>query len=136
MASGALELVLPEGWARAKGFSYGVKAAGRTPLFVAGQLAVVDGAVAPPAGMSFGDQFRQSLKNVVDVVRSAGGTPADIASLRVFVTSIGDFKRAQREIAAHWGDLLGKHFPAMTLVEVSALFEDTAQIEIEAVALI
>jgi enamine deaminase RidA (YjgF/YER057c/UK114 family) len=131
-----LKFVLPDGWQRAKGFSYGVTGTGREPLYVAGQLAVVKGAPEPEDGMAFADQFRLSLSNVVQVVESAGGTAADIASLRVFVTSIESFKGAQAAIASAWAQLLGKHFPAMTLIEVSALFEKTAAVEIEAVALL
>ena len=136
MSSTELKAVLPDGWRRAKGFSYGVYGEGRTPLYVAGQLAVVHGAAAPEAGLKFKDQFRLSLSNVVDVVVAAGGSATDIASLRVFVTDIASFKSAQDEIAAAWGDLLGKHFPAMALVEVTALFEETALVEIEAIALL
>lgn len=136
MSSIGLKVVLPDGWRRAKGFSYGVYGAGRAPLYVAGQLAVVHGAAAPESGLKFEDQFRLSLSNVVDVVTAAGGAPTDIASLRVFVTDIASFKSAQDEIAVAWGDLLGKHFPAMTLVEVTALFEETALVEIEAIALL
>lgn len=136
MTSTELKTVLPEGWRRAKGFSYGVYGPGRAPLYVAGQLAVINGAAAPEPGMSFQDQFRRSLSNVVDVVRAAGGGAPDIASLRVLVTSLSSFKTAQAEIAVAWSDLLGKHFPAMTLVEVASLFEETAMVEIEAIALL
>jgi enamine deaminase RidA (YjgF/YER057c/UK114 family) len=76
------------------------------------------------------------LGNVVAVAEAAGGAAADIASLRVFVTSIAAFKSAQQDIAASWRRILGSHFPAMTLVEVTALFEPTADVEIEAVALL
>ena len=130
------QIVLPEGWKRAKGFSYGVYAPDRMPLFIAGQLAVVDGATAPAAGMTFSQQFELALGNVVAVAEAAGGAAADIASLRVFVTSIAAFKSAQQDIAASWRRILGSHFPAMTLVEVTALFEPTADVEIEAVALL
>lgn len=131
-----LKIVLPDGWKRAKGFSYGVYAPDRMPLFVAGQLAVVDGAAAPAADMGFSDQFELALRNVMSVVEAAGGLASDIASLRVFVTSVNAFKAAQKEIALSWRSVLGAHFPAMTLVEVAALFESTASVEIEAVALL
>jgi enamine deaminase RidA (YjgF/YER057c/UK114 family) len=136
MSSNELRAVLPDGWRRAKGFSYGVCGTGRIPLYVAGQLAVVDGAAAPVPGMKLEDQFRLSLSNVVDVVVAAGGAAKDIASLRVFVTNIASFKNAQNAVAVAWSNVLGKHFPAMTLVEVTALFEETALVEIEAVALL
>ncbi|MCK1447072.1 RidA family protein [Bradyrhizobium sp. 2] len=135
-ATSGLRTILPEGWARAKGFSYGVEGADRRVVLIAGQLAVVRGAVAPEAGMPFPDQFIQCLQNVVDVVRSAGGDAGDVAALKVFVTSMADFKRSQSETAQGWASIFGRHFPAMTLIEVSALFEETALVEIEAVALI
>jgi enamine deaminase RidA (YjgF/YER057c/UK114 family) len=105
-------------------------------VLIAGQLAVVRGALAPEAGMPFPDQFIQCLQNVVDVARSAGGNACDVAALKVFVTCMADFKRCQSEIAQGWTRIFGRHFPAMTLIEVSALFEETALVEIEAVALI
>jgi enamine deaminase RidA (YjgF/YER057c/UK114 family) len=131
-----LRTLLPNGWQRAKGFSYGVMGLDREPLLVAGQLAVTNGAASPDAGLSFSDQFCQCLRNVVTVVETAGGSATDVAALRVFVTDIQSFKRSQADIASCWKQVLGKHFPAMTLVEVSALFEEAALVEIEAVALL
>jgi enamine deaminase RidA (YjgF/YER057c/UK114 family) len=132
----AIQAVLPEGWKRAKGFSYGMYGAGRTPLYVAGQLAVVRGEAAPAAELTFSEQFDLSLRNVVEVVAAAGGGATDLASLRIFVTDMAAFKSAKVEIAESWRKILGLHFPPMTLVEVTALFEATAFIEIEAVALL
>ncbi|HEY0293783.1 MAG TPA: RidA family protein [Bordetella sp.] len=132
----SLEFILPEGWSRPRGFTHGVTGQDRRVLCVAGQLAGATGADAPPAGMSLPAQFGASLANVVRVVQAAGGQAGDIAALRVFVTDIQAFKQGQAEIAAAWGKLLGRHFPAMTLVEVRALFEETAQVEIEAQALL
>jgi enamine deaminase RidA (YjgF/YER057c/UK114 family) len=132
----SLKFVLPQGWARAKGFSYGVMAADRDVLCVAGQLAVENGAAAPPPGLGMADQFVKSLENVVAVVRAAGGQPSDIAALRVFVTDIGAYKADQPAIAVGWRRVIGAHFPAMTMVEVGALYEETAMVEIEAIALL
>ena len=76
------------------------------------------------------------MRNVVTVVRAAGGEPSDIAALSVFLTDIVAFKQCQSAVAASWRDVLGRHFPAMTMVEVRALFEETALVEINATALI
>ena len=131
-----LKPIIPQGWRRARGFSYGIDGGNRRSLHVSGQLAADSGAAAPRSDLSFAEQFVKSLGNVVAVVGAAGGEPTDIAILRVFVTDISAFKAAQEEIAAGWRELLGSHFPAMTMVEVTRLFEETALVEIEATALL
>ena len=132
----SLETILPEHWARPPGMSHGIAGAGRRMLLVAGQLAGRTGADAPPAGMGMAEQFEGSLRNVVTVVLAAGGEPADIASLSVFLTDMAAFKLAQPAIASVWRGLLGRHFPVMTMVEVRALYEETALVEINATALL
>ena len=127
-----LETILPEGWARPPGMAHGIAGDHRRVLLVAGQLAGATGADAPPAGMDMAEQFAASLGNVVAVVRAAGGEPSDIASLSVFLTDIAAFKRSRTAVAAAWRHLLGRHYPAMTMVEVRALFEETALVEINA----
>ena len=135
MAS-SLDIVLPDGWARPPGMSHGIAGEDRRVLLVAGQLAGPTGADAPPAGMGMAEQFAASLRNVVAVVRAAGGGPSDIAALCVFLTDMGAFKRSREAVAGAWRDILGRHFPAMTMVEVRALYEDTALVEINATALL
>ena len=136
MAANEPEVILPEGWPRPAGMSHGIVADGRRVLLVGGQLAGVTGADAPPVGLGMAEQFAASLGHVVTVVRAAGGEPSDIASLSVFVTDIAAFKRSQADVARVWRDLLGRHYPAMTMVEVQALYEDTALVEINATALL
>ena len=136
MPTSVLETILPEGWARPPGMSHGIAGGGRRVLLVAGQLAGPTGADAPPAGMGMAEQFAASLHNVVAVVRAAGGEPADIASLSVFLTDIAAFKQSRAAVAAAWREMLGRHFPAMTMVEVRALYEATALVEINATALL
>jgi|ERR1700691_453428 enamine deaminase RidA (YjgF/YER057c/UK114 family) len=131
-----LQPILPAGWSRAKGFSYGMLARSGNILLIAGQLAVTDGTAAVPHGLSLAEQFALCLRNVVGVVRAAGGQPEDVAALRAFVTDMAAFKNAQSEIGTAWRATLGAHFPAMTLVEVSGLFETTAVVEIEGTAII
>ncbi|MES4992604.1 RidA family protein [Phyllobacterium sp. 22229] len=135
-SSNDLIAVRPVGWARPAGLSYGMVGANRRHLSIAGQLGGATGTSAPSSRASFAQEFVRSLENVVAVVESAGGRPADIAALRVYVTSIDDFKAAQPEIAEAWRTLLGRHFPAITMVEVSALFERRARVEIEGTALL
>lgn len=132
----SLSFILPENWRRPPGISHGVSGTGRQMLLVGGQLGGMTGVDAPDEQADLAEQFAAALKNVTIVVRTAGGMPEDIAALRVFVTDIAAFKNAQPKIAETWRDLMGRHFPAMTLVEVRALFETTALVEIEATALI
>ena len=136
MDGSGLDVVLPQGWRRPPGMSHGLAGDGRRVLLIAGQLAGPTGADAPPPGMAMADQFAASLRNVVTVVRAAGGEPSDIAALSVFLTDIAAFKQCQAAVAVAWRDVLGRHFPAMTMVEVRALFEETALVEINATALI
>lgn len=131
-----LEMLTPEGWKRAKGFSYGVMSNGGRTIFIAGQLGVVDGATSVSAGMAFADQYIQALRNVVAVMRSAGGSAASITMLRAFVRNMDAFRQSHGPVGAVWRDLFGKHFPAMTVVEVTQLYCPNALVEIEAVAVI
>lgn len=128
-----MDTINPEGWPRPRGFSNGVVAAGRI-VKVAGQIgrhpvtdALADG---------FGGQAAQALANVVDVVKAAGGTAADIASLTWYVTDLKAYTAAGREIGSAYKELIGRHFPAMTMVQVVALLDDEAQVEIEATAVL
>jgi enamine deaminase RidA (YjgF/YER057c/UK114 family) len=131
-----LQPILPAGWNRAKGFSYGVLSRSGSLLMIAGQLAVNEGAAKVAHGFSLGDQFVLCLRNVVGVVRAAAGEPGYISALRAFITDMEAFKSAQSRIGTAWREILGAHFPAMPLVEVSALYEENALVEIEATAII
>jgi enamine deaminase RidA (YjgF/YER057c/UK114 family) len=135
MSNKTSEAILPEGWQRARGFSYGMKSSGGTTIRVAGQVAQVTGAGVAD-GLGMGAQFAQSLANVVAVVETAGGSAGDIVMLRVYVTDIDAFNAAGAELGAAWMEHLGKHFPAMTLVEVTKLIDSNAVIEIEAEAVV
>jgi enamine deaminase RidA (YjgF/YER057c/UK114 family) len=128
--------ILPEGWARARGYSHAVATEGGTTLRVAGQLAVRDGKGPVEAGLDFGAQFAQALANVVAVVRAAGGEPRHVASLRAYVTDMAAFHASGAAIGEGWRASLGKHFPAMTLVGVTALVDPNAKVEIEAEAVL
>jgi enamine deaminase RidA (YjgF/YER057c/UK114 family) len=81
-------------------------------------------------------QFAQALRNVVTVVRAVGGEPQNIVRMTCYVTDKALYTQATREIGAHWREILGKHFPAMALVEVKGLLEPGALVEIEATAAI
>src|SRR5262245_59229176 len=107
---------------------------GRELLFVAGMVGwdtpekVVPGALAA--------QSEQALRTVVAVVSEAGGRPEDVVRMLVFVTDKAAYLAQRAEIGEGWKRVMGRHFPAMALVEVAGLVEDGAQVEIEAVAAI
>lgn len=119
------------GWPAPKGYANGRAGAGSV-VHVAGQIGW------DPATGGFADgfvaQFGRALDNVIAVVRAAGGTAQDIASMTVYVTDMTAYRTAQRELGAAWRPRLGKHFPAMALVAVAALVEPNAVVEIQAVA--
>jgi enamine deaminase RidA (YjgF/YER057c/UK114 family) len=81
-------------------------------------------------------QFAQALDNVLDVVWAAGGGPESVARLVVYVTDKADYRRRQGPIGEAYRKRMGKHFPAMALLEVKSLLEDDAKVEIEATALL
>lgn len=125
--------VNPESLARPSGYSHGMKGAGEL-LFVAGQVGwtregrlVSDDLVA---------QFGQALDNVLDVVWAAGGKPESLARLVLYVTDKGEYWQRRQAIGEAYRRRMGRHFPAMTLVEVRSLLEEGARIEIEATALL
>ncbi len=128
--------VLPEGWARPRGFSHGVVAQGVRSLRIAGQIGRAPDQKTIPAGTDAGTQWKLALENLVAVVRAAGGQPEHLVALRAYVTDIAEFNASGAAIGAAWGSTLGKHFPAMTLVQVSALIDPEAKVEIEGEAIL
>jgi enamine deaminase RidA (YjgF/YER057c/UK114 family) len=130
-----LTIINPESLGPPRGYSNGVMAPpGAKLLFIAGQIAwdehqqIVSG--------DFAEQFGQALANVITVVREAGGAPESIARLLVFVTDKKDYLASRREVGQSWRALMGKHYPAMALVEVKSLLEDAAKVEIEGIAIL
>jgi len=116
-----------------RGYSHGVLATGRV-LFIAGQIGW--NAAGQMVSDDFVEQFDQALGNVLAVVREAGGTAESIARLTIYVTDKAEYVGAQASIGARYRVRMGRHYPAMTLVEVKALLEDRAKVEIEATAVL
>lgn len=129
------QMINPETLGAPKGYSNGVLAAanGRT-LFVAGQIGW--DASQRIVSASFAAQFEQALANVLTVVRAANGEPADICRFTVYLTDRAAYLAEVKEIGAAYRKLMGKHFPAMAFMEVKALMEAEAKVEIEATAVI
>lgn len=136
MSDMQIKSILPEGWARGRGYSHAIAAKGQHWLFVAGQLASVNAKFPIEPDLDMGKQFGIALGNLVEIVRSAGGKAEHIVLLRAFVTSIAEFQAASAAVGEAWGKTLGKHFPAMTLVEISKLVDPHAKVEIEGQALL
>ena len=131
-----LELVEPEGWEPPTGYSNGVLApAGARLLFVAGQIAW-DADQVLVGKNDFAAQFRQALANVLAVVDAAGGEPAHLASLTVFVKDKRAYLASRTALGKIWRELVGRHYPTMALVQVADLVEKDALVEIQAVAAI
>jgi enamine deaminase RidA (YjgF/YER057c/UK114 family) len=136
MSDIAYRTVLPEGWPRPRGFSHAVVACGATQIRIAGQIGVVRGEPGVAADADMGLQWARALANLVTVLRAAGGQPEHLIMLRAYVTDIDEFNRAGAAVGQAWASTLGKHFPAMTLVQVSGLIDPRAKVEIEGEALL
>ena len=128
-----LRFLHPRHWKPAKGYSNGVVAQGRT-VFVAGQVGW--NTDQQFESEDFVAQTRQALENVVAVVREAGGTPQHITRLTWFITDKREYVSRLPEVGEAYRRVMGKHFPAMTMVQVAALIEDEARVEIEASAVV
>jgi enamine deaminase RidA (YjgF/YER057c/UK114 family) len=129
----ALTAVNPESLAPPSGYNHGMRGTGEL-LFVAGQVGWTrEGRIVSGDFLS---QFQRALENVIDVVWAAGGQPTDIARMVVYVTDKAEYTARAREIGEVWRARMGRHFPAMALVEVKALLDDEARVEIEATALL
>ena len=126
-------ILLPEGWPRPKGYSNGVEATGRM-VFIAGQIGWTPEGVFP--GPGFADQFRQTIDNTLAVLAEAGAGPEHIVRMTWYVVDKAEYLSALREIGAVWRELIGPHYPAMAVVEVKGLIEDSARVEIETTAVV
>jgi enamine deaminase RidA (YjgF/YER057c/UK114 family) len=128
------QVLLPAGWPRPKGYANGVAARGRQ-VFIAGMIGW-DAEGRFPSGDDFADQARLALQNVVDVLREAGGEPQHIVRMTWYVTDKREYLAAGRAVGAAFREIIDSYAVAMTAVEVKALIEDRAKVEIEATAVI
>jgi enamine deaminase RidA (YjgF/YER057c/UK114 family) len=127
------QVILPPGWPRPKGYANAVVASGKM-LFIAGMIGWdQEGKFASD---DFAGQARQALKNVADVLREAGGKPENIVRMTWYVTDKREYLAAAREVGQAFRELIGSYNAAMTAVEVKALIEDRAKVEIEATAVL
>jgi enamine deaminase RidA (YjgF/YER057c/UK114 family) len=127
------EAILPAGWKRPKGYANGVAARGRM-LFIAGMIGW--DADEKFASDDFAQQARQALQNVVAVLDAAGGKPEHIARMTWYVTDKREYLAAGKEVGRAFREVIGCYDIAMTAVEVKALIEDRAKVEIEVTAVL
>ena len=131
----SFQFINPESLGRPHGYAHGVLApGGGALLFIAGQIAWDEQQRIVSA--DFVAQFARALANVITVVRAAGGEPEQIARLVVYVTDKAEYRARTAEIGACWRAQMGRHFPAMALVEVKSLLADDALVEIEGIAIL
>ncbi|HEX7956034.1 MAG TPA: RidA family protein [Pyrinomonadaceae bacterium] len=128
-----MKSINPKSLGRPRGYSNGqLTEQGSRLLFVAGQVGWGEGQRL--VGEDFVEQFDRALRNVLEVVREAGGAPTGVARMVVYVTDKREYLARTAEIGERWRAQMGRHYPAMALVEVKGLLEDGAKVEIEAVA--
>ena len=131
----SFEVINPASLGRPRGYANGLLTApGARLLFVAGQIGWDE--EQRLVGEDFVEQFDRALRNVLAVVGEAGGEAGGVARLVVYVTDKEEYRARTAEIGERWRALMGRHYPAMALVEVKGLLEDGAKVEIEAVAVI
>ena len=123
----------PPGWKQPSGYSNGVEAEGRM-VFVAGQVGWGPDQVL--AGPGIVEQTRQALRNIEAVLACAGATVRDVTRMTWYVVDLDEYRRERRAIGEVYRDIMGDHYPAMTLVQVAGLVETGARVEIEATAVI
>ena len=128
-----MEVLLPPGWPRPKGYSNGVVATGRQ-VYIAGMVGW--DAQGRFHSDDFAEQTQQALQNIVEVLKVAGGKPEHIVRMTWYVTDKREYLAAGREIGRAFCEIIGSYNAAMTAAEVKALIEDRAKIEIEATAVI
>jgi len=129
-----MRILQPPSWARPRGFSNGIAAKGGTTVYVAGQVGWT-GAGAWEA-RDFAGQFRQALRNVLEVLAQARGRPEHIVRLTWYVIDRNEYLASLKAVGTAYRELMGRHYPAMSVVQVGGLVEDFARLEIEATAVI
>lgn len=127
------KILLPDGWPRPKGYSNGLVAEGRL-VFLSGQIGWDVNEVIQSDCIA--EQTRQALLNTVAILDEAGAEVSHIVRMTWYITSRYEYMSEIKEIGKVWRDVMGKHYPTMSVVEVSALMESSAKVEIESTAVI
>jgi len=128
-----MKILQPPSWAHPKGFSNGVAAKGEM-IFVSGTVGW--DAEGKFVSNEFVGQARQALKNIVEILAEAKAKPEHITRMTWYVVDKKEYLAASKELGAVYREIIGRHYPAMTAVQVTALIEDQAKVEIEVTAVI
>jgi enamine deaminase RidA (YjgF/YER057c/UK114 family) len=127
------QILLPPGWSRPHGYSNGIAADGRM-VFVAGQIGWDESFKFPDESLA--GQVEQTLKNTLAVLAEAGAKPQHIVRMTWYITSRDEYFDEVKDIGRIWREVMGKHYPAMAVVQVVALIESRAKVEIETTAMV
>lgn len=127
-----LKTLQPAGWKRPRGYANGTAGSGEV-ICISGQIGWNEDCKFET--MDFAGQAKQALKNIVAVLAEAGAEPSHIARMTWYVTNKKEYHAAYKELGIAYREVIGKHFPAMTAVEVNALMEAEAKLEIEVTAI-
>lgn len=126
--------ISPQGWPRAKGYAHGMTTRGRF-VFVAGQVGW-NPVTERFETDDFAGQVAQALRNALSILRDAAAEPGHIVRMTWFVTDRNEYSASRSQIGEAYRELLGKHFPPMTVIEVKSLMEERAKVEIEVTAVV
>ena len=129
-----MKILQPPSWAKPRGYSNGIAVKGGTTVYVAGQVGWT-GQGAWEA-RDFAGQFRQALKNVLEVLAQAKGKPEHLVRLTWYVVDRDEYRASLKAVGEAYRELMGRHYPTMSVVQVGALVESQARLEIEATAVI
>lgn len=127
-----MKIINPPSLPKPRGFNHGIVAAGSRLLFVAGQIGLAE--AAEPGDMV--DQFERALANVWQVVEAAGGTVEQVTRLTIYVTDMKSYLANRCRLSPAYRRVFGRHYPAMSLLEISGLIDPRALVEIEATAVL
>ncbi|HEU4646840.1 MAG TPA: RidA family protein [Burkholderiales bacterium] len=129
-----MQILQPPAWAKPRGFANGIAVKGGTTVYIAGQVGFTG--QGEWREKDFAGQFRQAMQNILEVLAQAGGKPEHLVRLTWYVLDKAEYLASLKDVGAAYRELMGKHYPVMAVVQVSALVEDAARLEIEATAVI
>jgi len=128
-----VRIVQPEGWPRPRGYANGIVAEGRF-LFISGQVAWDEKEQFHSDDLV--EQVRQALKNTLTMLKAGGAKPEHVVRMTWYITDKREYLKRGKDIGAVYRECMGTHYPSMSMVQVSALMEDRAKVEIESTAVI
>jgi enamine deaminase RidA (YjgF/YER057c/UK114 family) len=128
-----VKILQPPAWSKPRGYSNGIAVKGGTTVYIAGQVGWKDGAWE---AKDFAGQFRRALANVLEVLAQAKGKPEHIVRLTWYVVDRDEYLASLKGVGEAYRELMGKHYPTMSVVQVGALVETQARLEIEATAVV